>query len=548
VHHEQAGAFAAEAYARINGKLGVAMATSGPGALNMLTGIGSCFFDSVPCLFITGQVNTYEYKFDRSVRQIGFQETDIVSVAKPLTKYSEMVVNADNIRYCLEKAVFLARNGRPGPVLLDVPMNIQRSQIEPGKLESFYDSEEFLELQKLPELDSVQVDEVLQLMVEAQRPVILVGGGVRTAMATQELQSLVEKTGIPVVTSLMGLDAIPHDNHAFFGMIGSYGNRYSNLTLANSDFLLILGSRLDSRQTGTRPDTFARAAKRVHVDIDPDELNARVNVYLPIQYNAKDFLVVLNNNLARYAKPDLSNWYRVIEGYRKKYPTTSEHTESQNINPNRFMEKLSYCCAKGDIVCLDVGQNQMWAAQSFNVKEGQRILISGGMGAMGFALPAAIGATLAAPGKRTIVISGDGGIQINMQELDTIANHKLPIKIFILNNGCLGMVRQFQDMYFGGRQQSTVIGYGCPDLVKVAEAYGIPSFTIKTLAGAEETILKVINLDGPVFVDVKLQQTTCVDPKLMVNHPIEDMSPVLDREALKKEMLIDLADKLEGHK
>lgn len=548
MHHEQAGAFAAEAYARINGRLGVAMATSGPGALNMLTGIGSCFFDSVPCLFITGQVNTYEYKFNRSVRQMGFQETDIVSVAKPLTKYSEMVVYADNIRYCLEKAVFLAKNGRPGPVLLDIPMNIQRSQIEPERLESFYDSEECHELQKIPKLGSVQVDEVLQLMVGAERPVILVGGGVRTAMATQELQSLVEETGIPVVTSLMGLDAMPHDNDAFFGMIGSYGNRYSNLTLANSDFLLILGSRLDSRQTGTRPDTFARAAKRVHVDIDPDELNARVNVDIAIQYNINDFLVVLNNNLAGYAKPDLSNWYRVIEGYQRKYPTISEPTEFQNMNPNLFMEKLSYCCAKGDIVCLDVGQNQMWAAQSFHVKEGQRMLTSGGMGAMGFALPASIGATLAAPGKRAIVISGDGGMQINTQELDTIANHKLPIKIFILNNGCLGMVRQFQDMYFGGRQQSTVIGYGCPDLVKIAEAYGIPSFTIKTYADAEDTILKAINLDGPVFVDVKLQQTTCVDPKLMVNHPIEDMSPVLDREVLQKEMLIDLADKLEGHK
>ncbi len=542
VHHEQAGAFAAEAYARMNGKLGVAMATSGPGALNMLTGVGSCFFDSVPCLFITGQVNTYEYKFDRPVRQIGFQETDIVSVAKPLTKYAAMVVDANKIRYHLEKAVFMAQNGRPGPALIDIPLNIQRAQIEPEMLDSFYDSAEFNELRKLPKLDSQLLDEVLRLIIEAKRPVILAGGGVRIANASQELQLLVEKTSIPVVTSLMGLDVMPHNNPVFFGMIGSYGNRYSNLTLANSDFVLILGSRLDSRQTGTRPDTFARAAKKVHVDIDPHELNAKVQVDIAIQCNVKEFLMSLNKKLTGHTKLNISNWYSVINEYRRKYPTIPVPADFQNIDPNYFMSLLSSQCSEGDIVCLDVGQNQMWAAQSFHLKKDQRMLISGGMGAMGFALPAALGATKAAPGKRAVVISGDGGIQINIQELDTIVNHKLPIKLFILNNGCLGMVRQFQDMYFGGRQQSTVIGYGCPDLVKIAQAYGIPAFTIKTLAAGADTIAKALNFEGPAFVDVKLERTTCVNPKLVVNHPIEDMSPPLEREILKKEMLIDLVD------
>ena len=296
MHHEQGAAFAAEAYARINGRFGVAMATSGPGALNMVTGIGSCYFDSVSCLFITGQVNTYEYKFDRPLRQIGFQETDIVSVVRPLTKYAELVVDASKIRYYLEKAVYIACSGRPGPVLLDIPMNIQRAQIEPAKLESFFASCEFNKMQQFPQCAPEELAEVVGLITEAKRPLILAGGGIRAAGATGELASFVEKTGIPVVSSLLGLDSYPH-NDTFFGMIGTYGNRYSNLTLANCDLLLIFGSRLDTRQTGTRPDTFARTAQKVHVDIDPAELNAKVPVELAINCHIKDFLRLLNSRL-----------------------------------------------------------------------------------------------------------------------------------------------------------------------------------------------------------------------------------------------------------
>lgn len=543
VHHEQSGAFAAEAYARINGSLGVAMATSGPGALNMVTGIGSCYFDSVPCLFITGQVNTYEYKFDRPVRQIGFQETDIVSVVKPLTKYAELVVDAQLIRYHLEKAVYLARSGRPGPVLLDLPMNIQRTQIHPESLPGFLGSDEHRELEgSRHAVDPDELASVVQLLSTARRPVILAGGGIRTSGAAEPLRQLVAMTGIPVVTSLMGLDVIPHDDPAFYGMIGAYGNRYSNMTLANCDLLLVLGSRLDTRQTGTRVDTFARGAKRIHVDIDPVELNAKVPVHCAIQADVGAFLDALNGQLAVLVLPDLSEWYRVINGYRERYPTVSLPTEPPAIEPNRFMEQLSARCREGEVICLDVGQNQMWAGQSFRVKRGQRMLNSGGMGAMGFALPAALGATLAAPGHDAVVICGDGGIQVNIQELETIARLSLPVKIFIMNNGCLGMVRQFQDMYFGGRRQSTVIGYGCPDLGRIAEAYGIATFTISDTAEVEETLDRVMALVGPVFVNVLLEQGSCVNPKLVVNRPIEDMSPHLEREELSREMLIDLVD------
>ncbi|CAH1208473.1 Acetolactate synthase isozyme 2 large subunit [Paenibacillus allorhizoplanae] len=544
VRHEQAAAFAAEAYARLNGKLGVAMATSGPGALNLVTGIGSCYFDSVPCLFITGQVNTYEYKFDRPVRQIGFQETDIVSVVKSLTKYAELVTDPLMIKYHLEKAVFLAQNGRPGPVLIDIPMNLQRENINPEMLLSFYNTAEHKELlsEFKKSVTDEELNEILQLIADAERPVILAGGGVRIANAAEELQHLVKLTGIPVVSSLMGLDVIPHTNEKFVGLIGSYGNRYSNLVLANSDLILILGSRLDSRQTGTRPDTFGRAAKKIHVDADFNELNAKIKVDLAIQTDVKSFLISLNDKLKEYQKPTYLNWNETIRKLKVKFPTRCYESPQENIDPNLFMELLSSNSSEGDVICLDVGQHQMWASQSFKLKNNQRLLNSGGMGAMGFALPAAIGASLVDE-NRVIVIAGDGGIQVNIQEFDTIAKHNLPIKIFVMDNNCLGMVRQFQDLYFDGRKQSTV--YSSPNLLAIARAYNIPSFHIATMDEAESMIEEAFGIEGPTFITVALEQNTTVNPKLVVNRPIEDMSPHLERNELRELMLIDLVEEME---
>jgi acetolactate synthase-1/2/3 large subunit len=542
VRHEQAGAFAAEAYARLNGKLGVAMATSGPGALNLVTGIGSCYFDSVPVLFITGQVNTYEFKFDLPVRQIGFQETDIVSVVKSLTKYAELVTDPLKIRYCLEKAIYMAQSGRPGPVLLDIPMNFQRSDINPEQLESFFDSDEYKQLENKKNIDSSIIDNVRQLIAESKRPVILVGGGIRIAQAEKELGQLVTTTGIPVVSSLMGLDVIAHDHPAFLGLIGSYGHRYSNMTLANCDLVIILGSRLDSRQTGTRADTFARAAKKIHVDIDPNEFNVKVKVDFAVKADVKDFLLQLNASLEHFTKPDFSEWYHVIDKFMGLFPTYSAEVEEGFVEPNRFMEQLSLKSKEEDVIVLDVGQHQMWAAQSFKLKNKQRMLNSGGMGAMGFALPAAIGATLASS-QSTIVIAGDGGIQVNIQELDTIVRLNLPVMIIIMNNKCLGMIRQFQDVYFNARQQSTV--YKNPNFIDIAKAYGIPAFQIMTMDNSEAILNEAFAISGPVFVEVNIKQNSEVHPKLVVNRPIEDMSPHLDREVLKELMLIDLVEEME---
>lgn len=538
MHHEQAAAFAAEAYARMNGKLGVAMATSGPGALNMLTPIGSCYFDSVPCLFITGQVNTYEYKFESPIRQIGFQETDIVSVARPIVKYAELVRNAKDIRYCLEKAVFLAQSGRPGPVLLDIPMNVQRAEIDPAKLRAFYGSAEHKRLSSLKPVPARTISRIAALIKAAKRPLILAGGGVRTAGATDELETLVNKTGMPVVCSLMGLDALPHDNPAFTGMIGSYGNRYSNMALANCDLLLILGSRLDTRQTGTLPATFARGAKKVHVDVDPQELGSKVKTDLPVRADLKVFLKQLNTALKGELGSDLSAWRKAIAGFRNEFPEIETLDKAGEINPNRFIELLSELSREGDIICFDVGQNQMWAGQSFRLKKGQRMLISGGMGSMGFSLPAAIGAAIACPGRRVISICGDGGIQVNIQDMDSLSVRNLPIKLILMNNGCLGMVRQFQDIYFGRRRQSTLEGYSCPDLKKIIEAYGVRGTVVRAMAQADGALRAALASKGPALVEVKLTPETAVEPKLVVNRPIEDMSPHMPRKRLQQAMII----------
>jgi acetolactate synthase-1/2/3 large subunit len=543
VRHEQAAAFAAEAYARVNGRLGVAMATSGPGALNLLTGIGSCYFDSVPCLFITGQVNTYEYKFDRHIRQIGFQETDIVSVAKPLTKYAVLVTDPEQIRYEFEKAVFLAQSGRPGPVLLDIPMNVQRAQIDPASLVSFYDSEEYKEAVQAAELDEGTIKDIIDKLTQAKRPLLLAGGGIRASHSADLLLAFVEKTGIPVVSSLLGLDVIAHDHPLFCGLIGSYGNRYSNLTLANCDFLLILGSRLDSRQTGTRPDTFARAAHIVHVDIDDNELNSKVTATTAIKASLNHFLSILNLSLEGHQKTDITDWLKQIDKLKALYPTYSFSPEGRaaEIEPNRLMEILSAKAKKTSTICLDVGQHQMWASQSFRLTGKQRLLNSGGMGAMGFALPAALGAALVT-GEETLVIAGDGGIQLNIQELDTIVRLKLPVKIVVMNNHSLGMVRQFQDFYLEGRQQSTVNPN--PAFVDIAKAYKIPAFQMKSMEDIH-LLDAFLAVEGPSFLEVNLQKMTEVLPKLVVNRPIEDMHPFLKREELKEIMLIPLADEID---
>jgi len=535
MHHEQGAAFAAEGYARCTGSIGVAMATSGPGATNLLTGIGSCYFDSIPCLFITGQVNTYEYKFDRPIRQVGFQETDIVQIVKPITKGARFVEKAEDIFRDLNWAVNLALSGRQGPVLLDIPMNIQRALINcdgmsfPSAKDVFFDD------------DKTSFDKVCPLLCQAKRPVILVGGGLRRSNACDELYNLVKKTGIPVVSSLMGLDAFPHNHPAYSGMIGSYGHRYANLAVANSDFLLILGSRLDTRQTGTKPKTFARAATIVRVDVDTEELNAFNGSHLNIRMDVKEFLKSLNKCLEHKDFKAPQGWMDVLDSYKIKFPAFDPEVKMIN-SPNKLISRLSDLVQDDAIIALDVGQNQIWAAQSFKMKKGQRILISGGMGSMGFALPAAIGASFANPNKQAVVIVGDGGLQVNIQELQTIVRNNLQIKIIVFNNRSLGMVRQFQEIYFNGRREGTLDGYDCPNFVDVAKAYKIKAFSVSDEDEVDSKLQQFFAISGPSLLEVHISQNSILSPKLLVNDPIENQDPKLSPEELKEIMIIPVLE------
>ncbi len=534
MHHEMAAAIAAEGYSRASGNIGAAMATSGPGATDLITGIGSCFFDSIPCLFITGQVNTYEFKFDKPVRQIGFQETDIVNIVKPIIKEAVLIKDADEIKYYLERLLYIAKSGRPGPVLLDVPLNIQRANINLSKPQSFKKEDSVGTTEKID--DSV-MQKALALINLSSRPVVLAGGGIRLSNTQDELSKFIKKTKMPVVTSLMGLDAFPHNDPSFVGMLGSYGNRYANLTVANADLLLVLGSRLDTRQTGTRPETFAREAKIIHVDIDPHELNNKIKADIAINSDIKDFLVVLNKCLNNYDRDKIESWRRTIKGYKGRY-LSYRKPAGDKIEPNFFIHKLSKVIPEDAVICVDVGQIQMWAAQSLEIKKSQRFLTQGGMGAMGSALPMAIGASFAKPDKIIVVITGDGGFQLNIQELQTIFHHKLPIKIILLNNKCYGMVRQFQEQYFGSRFQSTIIGYSAPDFQKVVSAYRIQSMKISTNGKIENALHKLFNDKKAKFLEVNIDLKTPVYPKLSVNKPIEDQDPLLPRDELKLNMII----------
>lgn len=531
--HEQGAGFAAEGYARYSGKTGVAIATSGPGATNLLTAIGSCYFDSVPTLFITGQVNTYEYKDDLPIRQRGFQETDIVQIVKPITKYSVMIKDSKNLRYELEKCIFLTQHGRKGPVLLDIPMDIQRADLDFAKEKSFFDSSEYKNLEK--EINhKFDASEIIRLVNNAKRPVILAGGGVQISNAQNELNTFLKKTQIPIVTSLMGLDSVNEYKYNM-GFIGAYGNRYGNLALANADLVIALGTRLDSRQTGTNTDLFLNNAKIIRVDIDKYELeHSKIIAQVSVNLDVKDFLVSLN-------KEDyflnLDEWYKKLNEFKNKYLSTVD-IKKQIKKPNYFIEKLSEYSKKGDIISVDVGQHQMWVAQSFNLKQDQRVFFSGGMGSMGFSLPAGIGAAIAS-GKRSIIVTGDGGLQMNIQELELLKRRNLPVKIIVMNNFCLGMVRQFQEIYFKSRCLCTIEDYSAPKFSEVAKAYGLKAKALDLQNDWHEDLKNFLSGDTPGLLDVYFDQNTDVEPKLIVNQPIENMYPYLPEEEVENNMKVE---------
>lgn len=531
--HEQAAGFAAEGYSRVSENFGVAIATSGPGATNLITAIGSCYFDSTKALFITGQVNTADIKTSAAIRQNGFQETDIVSIVKSITKYSKIILNAETIQYELEKALYIMRTGRPGPVLLDIPYNIQTVNLNLNLLPHFVGSAEHKKMEaanKIKNKRAASFAEIKKMLKESKRPVIIAGNGIKLSGTQKKLRSFADKNNIPVVCSLLGLGAFAADDKNYSGFIGTYGNRHANIILANADLVIALGSRLDLRQTGDWKKFFQNKTI-LHVDVDNYSKKKGLKNYLFANCDLNIFFKALSD----FRMIKNKDWNMFVDEIKNKF-NSEQFYQGKEFAANRFVRQLSANSPKNTIVSADVGQNQMWLAQSWKIKEGQKMLFSGGMGAMGFSIPAAIGAACAAPRANILAVCGDGGFQMNVQELETIKFNNLPVKIIVFNNKSLGMVREFQDEYLKGVHQSTVLGYSCPDIKKVAQAFGLH---YKKLAehSSKKDILSVVKSKKPAVVEVILSQKSKLQPKAVYGRSLESQRPHLNE---KNEKILEL--------
>ena len=518
-YNEQGASFAACGYAQVSLKPGVAYATSGPGATNLITGICNAYFDGIPALFITGQVNTYESGKGLSCRQKGFQETDILGIVNPVTKYCAYIEKPEDLLPELKKAYSIALEGRCGPVVLDIPMNIQRSEIE-------YSIDDILE-QDIQESDEEKMKAIIQLIKAARKPCLLAGAGIRQSGSSALFKKMMEEIQIPVVTSMIAIDALPSDYPLKYGFIGAYGDRTANFIVDKCDLLITLGSRLDIRQTGVNQENFAPYAKLIRIDIDPLECTNKIktdeiDIHMDLNQAIPLFHQLLKENL-KACKP----WINTCNQIKQ------ELLEIDAQLPNQIVQQLSKELPEDLIITTDVGQNQVWISQSFYVKENQRILYSGGHGAMGYSLPAAIGAYYALK-KPVLSFNGDGGFQMNIQELQFISKQKLPIKIIVFNNHALGMIRHFQEMYFDSRYTQTLSagGYFNCDLKKIAEAYDIPYMQYEM----GESINTCIDQEGPYLIEVVLPEETYVIPKLAVGKPNTDQEPPLDRDLYRKLM------------
>lgn len=524
MHHEQAAAFAAEGVARqTKGKtIAVAMGTSGPGATNLITGIGSCWFDSVPCLFITGQVNTRELRGDRAIRQQGFQELGIVDVVRSLTKYAVRVDRPEDLLPELHKALSVSLSGRQGPVLLDIPNDVQRAEIPEAQVEKWLNMP--LEINTGPEITVSDLKKLEAICKDAQRPLICIGGGARWADSMDEWLLAADALGIPYVSTLMGHERVVARKN-YFNMIGSYGNREANWAVQNCDLLIVVGARLDVRQTGSDVEDFARKARVVQIDIDPAQLDNRVQADLNICAAAESFFRAFPLRSAAFPNLDKS-WLTELSKQRDQ--TQLDEYADWEISPSEIIKKLNRMLAKQpvDYVC-DVGNHQMWAAQSLRLSPNQAVHYSGGMGAMGFALPTALGVAIQSRNK-VIVITGDGSLQINIQELDTLNRLGLDLTIIVMNNSVLGMVKNFQDMYFDGRDQSTKKGYSSPSFTDIATAYGIEAHRAENAADMDRVLNLIADHKGPLLIELMMEGATECRPRLAFGSKLDEQFPKLN--------------------
>ena len=511
--HEQGAGHAAEGYAKASGRVGVALATSGPGATNLVTAIADAVMDSVPTVFITGQVRTDLLGTD------GFQEADVTGITLPIVKHSIMIRDPEEIPTAIHEAFHIARTGRPGPVLVDIPQDLSKADIK-------YEPVDTLDLPgyaPTTEGNAKQIKLAAKALANARRPVIYAGGGVVNANASKELVELCTSDRFPVTCTLMGLGAFPAPHEQWLGMLGMHGTRAANYSMDEADLIVAIGARFDDRITGKLSE-FAPHAKVIHIDIDPAEISKNVGAHIPIVGDVKQVLPKLTREY-RALQTDtsrLEGWWSQIDSWRDQHPLRYEPGQDGEIKPQYMIEAMHRATGGDAIVTSDVGQHQMWTAQYYGFEKPRRWINSGGLGTMGFGLPAAVGAKVACPDETVVCIAGDGSLIMNIQELATCVTEEIAVKVFLMNNGYMGMVRQWQELFWDRRYSSVEMG-ASPDWVKLAEAFGATGLRCENADDLEATMAKALETDGPVLLDVRVAQEENCYPMIPPGFAARDM-------------------------
>jgi acetolactate synthase-1/2/3 large subunit len=546
-HHEQACSIAAEGYARVSNKIGIAYVTTGPGGTNAITGVMGAWVDSIPMMIISGQVKfqtTIASQPELKLRQLGDQEINIVDIVRPITKYAVMITDRNKVRYHLEKAVYETKHGRPGPVWIDVPLDIQGALIDPDELEGFQAPAE--------PVYELKIEQVVSSLKMAKRPVIIAGNGIVLSGAVHEFRALVERLGAPVLGTFARYDIVKEDDACYAGRFGTVGHRAGNFALQNSDLIIAIGARLNIRAVSYNWEYFGREAVKVVVDVDENELKKHtIKPDIPVCADAGAFINALSSALESSAM-DFSDWMKRCRKYREAFPTIVESRQKVKgrADSYNFFDVLSGCAERDAVFVFGNGTACVSSYQSLRLKAGQNIVVNSGCASMGYDIPAAIGAWFAAPHRPVICVTGDGSMQMNIQELQTIYHNRLPIKLFVLNNEGYVSIRNTQKGFFNGHFVGCGIGSGvsCPDTLKIAEAYGLQGMRIDDQTNLHDRLGDVLAVDGPVVCEVMLDPEEKMEPKLssevkqdgrIVSKPLEDMYPFLDREVFKNQMIIE---------
>jgi acetolactate synthase-1/2/3 large subunit len=543
-HHEQAGAMAADGYARATGGIGCAVSTSGPGATNMITGISGAWFDSIPVLYLTGQVTTFRLKGESGVRQFGFQETEIIPMVRPITKYCVQLRDPRRIRYELEKAVHIARSGRPGPVLIDIPDDLQRAFVETGDLPAF----ESEEAGSAPAPAQDEIRRAVELLLRSERPVLIFGHGIRLSGAVAEARALAERCNVPVLTTWGAKDFFPASDRLNAGTFGTHGTRAGNFVVQNADFVLSIGARLSTRETGSPLSSWARGARTVVIDIDRPELNKFAafdrKLDIAIEADALSAIRAIAEAIdapSNVGLPDWTTWRAEIADWMQRYPASAKNSPAQStIDPYVLVEEISALAPDDTYFFVDTGCAVAWSMQALKLRGSQRIFHDFNNTAMGWALPAAIGGALAFPQKSICCVVGDGSLMMNVQELATLRHHGLAVKILLLDNSGYSMVRQTETQWLGGVNvgTSTESGLGFPDFIKLAQAFGLETRELTKSAGLREELADIFAAPGAVFARIEIPAQNGVIPQVAFGFPIEDSEPYLPREEFFRNMKV----------